>query len=96
MDFKTVLSIIIKRFNEEDIDYALMGGFALGLLGVSRATVDLDFLLKRRTTREYLDIEALMEYYKLNLDWLIIEEYFGLFNQVEKFEELKKRFGDVK
>lgn len=183
MDFKAVLSTIIKRFNEEHIDYALMGGFALGVLGISRATVDLDFLLNRndlpmvdkimkemgyecvyksedvsqyvsgvkifgevdflhafreiscqmlkramgkdifegslkirvlrpediiglklqavandetRTMREYLDIEALMEYYKLNLDWSLMEEYFTLFNQTEKFMELKKRFCNVK
>ncbi len=48
MDFKTVLSSLIKRFNEQDVRYGLMGGFALGLWGVARATVDIDFLIDRR------------------------------------------------
>jgi hypothetical protein len=48
MDFKTVLSSLIKQFNDQDVRYGLMGGFALGLWGVTRATVDLDFLIDRR------------------------------------------------
>ena len=47
MDFKSVLSILLKRFEENNIDYGLMGGFALGLWGVGRTTVDIDFLVKR-------------------------------------------------
>lgn len=34
-------------FQEKDIRYALTGGFALGLWGGSRSTVDLDFLVHR-------------------------------------------------
>ncbi len=45
MDFKTVCRIILGEFQRQQIKYALMGGFALGLLGVPRATVDLDFLI---------------------------------------------------
>ncbi len=45
MDFKSVLSTLIKRFTEHDIRYVLMGGFALGLWGVGRTTVDIDFLV---------------------------------------------------
>jgi len=48
MDFKTVLSSLIKQFNDQNVRYGLMGGFALGLWGVARATVDLDFLVDRR------------------------------------------------
>jgi hypothetical protein len=48
MDFKTVLSSLIKQFNDQDVRYGLMGGFALGLWGVARATVDLDFLIDKR------------------------------------------------
>ena len=47
MDFKTVLSTLLKRFEEHRVRYGLMGGFALGLWGVSRSTVDLDFLVHR-------------------------------------------------
>ena len=183
MDFKAVLSLIIKRFSKEQVRYALMGGFALGALGVPRATIDLDFLVHRedlpkidsimkengyecmyksenvsqyvsavkifgeidflfafrdisikmleraltkdifsgelkirvlrpediiglkvqalindktRAAKEYLDIEALMEYYGPDLDWISIKEYFEIFGKAGKFKELKKRFCDVK
>jgi len=44
MDFKLVLEKLLTVFKEQDIRYALMGGFAVGLWGGSRSTVDLDFL----------------------------------------------------
>jgi len=47
MDFKLVLDKLLTAFEKAHIRYALMGGFALGLLGVYRATVDLDFLINR-------------------------------------------------
>lgn len=180
MDLKTVLEILLKNFEKEHINYALIGGFALGALGVPRATVDLDFLVRRddltkvdrimkengyeckyksgdvsqyisplkifgevdflhafrkislrmlenalqkdifegqlkirilrpediiglkiqaiandkeRATRELADIEALMEHYKSNLDWKLIEEYFSLFDEQQKFKELKDKYG---
>lgn len=179
MDFKTVLDIIIKGFKEENIDYALMGGFALGALGIPRATVDLDFLIFKEdlskvdkilkennyeciykseevaqyvspiklfgeidfllahrkisrqmlervnmldifggeqkvkvlkpediiglklqsvannpqmASREYSDIESLLEYYGKNLDWQLLKEYFSLFEEEEKFREFKRIF----
>lgn len=45
MDFKTVLRLILTGFHKENVRYGLIGGFALGALGISRATVDLDFLV---------------------------------------------------
>lgn len=47
MDFRRVLGSLVEGFRAKDIDYALIGGFALALWGVSRATVDLDFLVPR-------------------------------------------------
>jgi len=47
MDFKSVLSILLKEFDKNNIDYALMGGFALGIWGVGSTTVDIDFLVSR-------------------------------------------------
>lgn len=47
MDFKSVLTALLSRFAEREVRYALMGGFALGLWGVGRTTVDLDFLAHR-------------------------------------------------
>jgi hypothetical protein len=47
MDFKSVITSLLKHFGEYRIRYGLMGGFALGLWGTARATVDLDFLVNR-------------------------------------------------
>jgi len=45
MDFEKTLKLLIKEFEKEKISYALIGGFALGALGIIRATIDIDFLI---------------------------------------------------
>jgi len=52
MDFKSVLSLLLNKFSEENINYALIGGFALGLWGVGKTTVDIDFLVPREDMNE--------------------------------------------
>lgn len=47
MDFKTVTGKILASFSEHNIAYGLIGGYAMGLWGVQRATVDMDFLVQR-------------------------------------------------
>lgn len=47
MDFKLVLEKLLSKFGKEGIHYALMGGFALGLWGFGRGTVDIDFLANK-------------------------------------------------
>jgi len=47
MDFRTVTTELLKRFGERRIRYGLIGGFALGLWGGTRSTVDLDFIVHR-------------------------------------------------
>lgn len=47
MDFGRVLKTLLAEFERRQIRYAIIGGFALGVLGVPRATVDLDFLVHR-------------------------------------------------
>ncbi len=47
MDFKLVFEKLLNAFKEHNVQSALMGGFALGLWGVGRTTVDLDFLVNR-------------------------------------------------
>ena len=47
MDFERVLRDLASDFNERDVPYAMIGGFALGVLGIQRATMDLDFLVAR-------------------------------------------------
>ncbi len=47
MDFGHVFSVLFKEFDRQSIRYALMGGVALGALGVPRATMDVDILIHR-------------------------------------------------
>ena len=183
MDFKIVTKMLLGGFAKENVRYALIGGFSLGLLGVPRSTIDIDFLVhhddlpkidklmkdngyecafrsenvsqyisplkifgevdflhairktsvgmleraveknifekelkirvlrpediiglklqaaandKDRLTREYADIEGLLEHYRNSLDWNLIEEYFSVFDQERRFSELKKRFYNAK
>jgi Uncharacterised nucleotidyltransferase len=48
MKFRLVMEKLMTAFHGEGIRYALMGGFALGLWGVGRSTVDLDILVERK------------------------------------------------
>jgi hypothetical protein len=45
MDFTYVMDHIVKELDHAKIKYALIGGFAIALRGIQRATVDLDFIL---------------------------------------------------
>jgi hypothetical protein len=47
VDFERVLRALLSGFDRDRIRYAAIGGFALGVLGVPRATMDLDFLVHR-------------------------------------------------
>lgn len=47
MDFRTTLLQLVRAFDETGIGYALIGGYAVGLWGVARGTVDIDFLVVR-------------------------------------------------
>ena len=45
MDFQLVFEKVITSFEEEELQYGLIGGFALGVMGILRATMDIDILL---------------------------------------------------
>lgn len=47
MNFKQVLSALLQEFAQRKIRYAAIGGFAVGALGIPRATMDLDVLVHR-------------------------------------------------
>ena len=47
MDFEVVLETLAREWDRLQIRYAAIGGFALGVLGAPRATMDLDFLVHR-------------------------------------------------
>ncbi len=62
MDFKKVLQGLLEGFDKRQIRYALMGGFALGLWGVPRATVDIDFLVTLDDMGKVHDIVSSLGY----------------------------------
>lgn len=45
MDFTRVIEKIVTAFGAAGVRYALIGGFAMAMRGVQRATIDLDFVL---------------------------------------------------
>ncbi|MGE5303054.1 MAG: nucleotidyltransferase family protein [Alphaproteobacteria bacterium] len=47
MDFELVLKRLLADFARDQIRYAVIGGFALGVLGIPRQTIDLDFLVHK-------------------------------------------------
>ena len=47
MDFERVVRVVLEGVERHKIRYAVLGGFALGALGVPRTTMDLDFLVHR-------------------------------------------------
>lgn len=62
MDFKLVLEKILSAFEQSDVRYALVGGFALGVWGVPRATVDIDFLVLRDDLGKVREIMTAFDY----------------------------------
>jgi hypothetical protein len=44
MNFKSVLTTLLKGFEENGVHYGLIGRFVFGYGGVGRPTIDLDFL----------------------------------------------------
>ena len=45
MDFEQVVTALLRGLEEAHIRYGVIGGFAVGALGVPRATMDLDLLI---------------------------------------------------
>lgn len=45
MDFLSVCKDVLKALDDAGVRFALIGGFAMGLRGVSRTTTDIDLLL---------------------------------------------------
>ncbi|MBJ6750397.1 nucleotidyltransferase family protein [Geomonas anaerohicana] len=46
MDFRAVTRKLVAEFSQQGIAYGLIGGYAVGLWGVPRGTVDMDFLVR--------------------------------------------------
>lgn len=47
MKFKKIFQVLTETFDKERIDYALIGAFAMNAYGYSRATQDVDFIVRR-------------------------------------------------
>ncbi|MCK4352682.1 nucleotidyltransferase [candidate division WOR-3 bacterium] len=76
MEFKKVLSLLIKNFDREDVRYGLMGGFSLAMLGIPRTTVDLDFLVHEGDFKKIDKIMKIMSY-KLVFKTENVSQYVG-------------------
>ncbi len=57
MDLKKALTLIVGEFEKNDVGYAMIGGFAIGALGIPRSTIDLDFLVPADTLHR---VDAIM------------------------------------
>jgi len=45
VDFEKVIGIVINKFEQNNIHYAVIGGFAIGALGIMRSTIDIDLII---------------------------------------------------
>jgi hypothetical protein len=79
MDFKMVLKSLIDGFDKDGIQYALLGGFALGLWGRARMTADLDFLVRRVDCDR---VDVLMK--NLGYECVSLSENFGHYSSALK------------
>lgn len=62
MNFELVFEELLKKFNEQNIRFALIGGFALHVAGFTRATQDIDFLIMAEDLGKIKDIMAHLGY----------------------------------
>ncbi len=56
MDFTAVFKFLIEALTRENIDFALIGGFALQTAGVTRTTRDIDLLILSKDSAKIKDI----------------------------------------
>ncbi len=48
MDFKKVIEMLLRNFEKREIEYAFIGGLAMGALGIMRGTTDIDLLVHKK------------------------------------------------
>lgn len=56
MDFILVFKFLLETFQREKIDFALIGGFALQAVGITRTTGDIDMLVSNENKEKIKDI----------------------------------------
>jgi hypothetical protein len=60
MKFKKTFQLLIDFFERERIDYALIGAFALKAYGYTRATQDVDFIVRQKDQKKIIvNLESL-------------------------------------
>ncbi len=64
MDLKHALQELLEGFAAREIDAALIGGFALGALGVPRSTMDIDFLVDGKSLGKLDELMTALGYRK--------------------------------
>jgi len=62
MDFVAVFQFLVESFRRENIDFALIGGFALQAAGLSRTTKDVDLLILSENTFRIKQIMSAHKY----------------------------------
>lgn len=62
MDFKSVTEKLTAAFEAKGVLYGLIGGYAVSLWGLPRATVDLDFLVRRGDMTKVREIAESLGY----------------------------------
>lgn len=65
MNFERVLESLLGEFDRRRIRYAIIGGFALGILGYPRMTTDLDFLLHKDDLNNVHDLLTKLGYQRV-------------------------------
>lgn len=76
MKFKEVFQLLIKSFEREKMDYALIGAFALKAYGYVRTTQDVDFLVRAE------DQDKIISYFESALGYETIYRSTGYSNHV--------------
>jgi len=65
VNFERVLEVLLAEFDRRRIRYAAIGGFALGVLGYPRTTIDLDFLVHKDDLNKVDDLLTHLGYQRL-------------------------------
>jgi len=62
MNFELVFKELLQKFSEQNVRFALIGGFALHVAGFTRATDDIDFLIEAEDLVKVKDIMSRLGY----------------------------------
>jgi|TARA_B100002003_G_scaffold218116_1_gene218864 hypothetical protein len=84
VDFVEVSSTLLQDFSKEGVHYAVIGGFALGFWGVTRATADMDFLLLLEDAE---NAEGILTRYGYTADYKT--------ENVARFQSPNSKFGSI-